>query len=111
MRKHELDLDVALETGLAQKKVRLITQVFLHKTMTALINGQEVSLDGFGRLKLVAQGGAPPPHTRFGMRDNSHEETDVRFRVHFRKAESMKRALKKHLKEKSHGQVRRRRDR
>lgn len=104
-RKHELDLDVALETGVAQKKVRLITQVFLHKAMTALIDGHEVNLDGFGRLRLFQQGGAPPPHARFGTGEKNDEETGMRFRVHFKKSEPMKRALKKHLKEKSRGKI------
>lgn len=111
MRKHELDLDVALETGLSQKKVRLTTQVFLHKVMQALIEGQEVTLDGFGRLKLVEQGGAPPPHAQFGSRDKSTEETGVRYRVHFKKSWPFSLAVKRHQQEKTHGQVRRRRDR
>lgn len=107
MRKHELDLDVARETGFPQRKVALITQIFLHKAMKALIEGHEVTFDGLGRLRLVEQGGAPPPHTRFGTGEKNTEATGVRHRVHFRKAEPMKRALKKHLKEKSYGEVRR----
>ncbi len=107
-RKHEFDLDIALETGVSQKKVRLVTGVFLRKVMRALIEGQEVTLDGFGRLKLAKQGGAPPPHARFGSGEKNTKGTGVRFRVHFRQSEPMKRALKKHLKEKSHGEVRRR---
>lgn len=109
MRKHELDLDVALETGVSQKKVRLITQVFLHKAAQALIEGHEVMFDGFGRLKLVEQGGAPPPHARFGSRDKSPEETGVRLRVHFKKSLPFAKAVKQHIKENAHGEVRRRR--
>lgn len=111
MRKADLDLDVSLETGLGQRRVKLITQVFLHKAMQALVKGHELTLDGFGKLRLVKQGGAPPPHARFGVGGKSTETTGVRHRVHFSKSEPMKRALKKHLKEKSHGEVRRRRDR
>lgn len=108
MRKHELDLDVALETGLSQKKVKLITQVFLHKTMRALIEGHEVTLDGFGRLRLVEQGGAPPTHARFGTGEKNAGATSVRLRVHFKKSEPFIRAVKRHQQEKCHGEVRRR---
>lgn len=107
-RKHEFDLEIAFETGVAQKKVRLVTGVLFKKIARALIEGHEVMLDGLGRLKLAKQGGAPPPHTRFGSGEKNDEGTGVRFRVHFRQSEPMKRALKKHLKEKSHGEVRRR---
>lgn len=110
-RKHALDLDVARETGVGQRKVALITQIFLHKAMRALIEGKEVTLDGFGRLRLVKQGGAPPSHTRFGTGEKNTEATGVRHRVHFKKAEPMKRALQKHLKENTDGEVRRRRNR
>lgn len=108
-RKHDLDRDVALETGISQRKVRLITEVFLHKAMNALIEGHEVIFDNFGRMRLVAQGGAPPPHARFGTGDKNSEETDVRFRVHFRKSLPFTKAVKQHFKENAHGKVRRRR--
>jgi len=111
MRKHELDLDVALETGLSQKKVKLVTQIFLHKTMQALIEGSEVTLDGFGRFRLVEQGGAPPPHARFGTGEKNTEATGVRLRVHFKKSAPFTKAVKRHQQEKLHGEVRRRRNR
>lgn len=107
MRKHELDLNVALETGLPQKKVRLITQVFLHKAMKALIDGQEVNFDGFGRLRLVEQGGAPPPHARFGTGEKNGDETAPRLRVHFKKAAPFTKAVKRHQQEKYRGRKRR----
>ncbi len=108
-RKVDLDRDVALETGIGRDKVRLITQVFLHKVMRALIDGHDVTLDGFGRMRLAVQGGAPPPHARFGTGDKNTEGNDVRLRVHFKKSLPFTKAVKKHIKEMPHGQVRRRR--
>lgn len=107
MRKHELDLNVALETGLSQKKVKLITQIFLQLAMRALIEGQEVTFDGFGRLRLVEQGGAPPTHARFGTGEKNIEKTAPRFRVHFKKSAPFAKAVKRHQLEKPHGKVRR----
>ena len=107
-RKHTLDLDVARETGVGQRKVALITQVFLHKAMRALIEGREVTLDGFGRLRLVEQGGAPPAHARFGTGEKNDDKTAPRFRVHFKKSEPFTKAVRQHQQEKCHGKVRRR---
>ncbi len=109
VRKVDVDRDVALETGIGREKVRLITQVFLHKVMRSLIEGQEVTLDSFGRFRMAVQGGAPPPHARFGTGDKNEEGAGVRLRVHFKKSLPFTRAVKKHLKEKPHGEVRRRR--
>jgi len=108
MRKHELDLDVALETGLSQKKVKLVTQIFLHKAMQALIEGQEVTFDGFGRLRLVEQGGAPPTHARFGTGEKNSEKTATRFRVHFKKSAPFAKAVKRQQQEKYRGEICRR---
>lgn len=110
IRKTHLDLDVALETGFSQKKVKLVTALFLHKVMRALIEGQEVHLDRFGQFRLVEQGGAPPPHARFGSGEKT-TETGTRFRVHFKKAQHFTKEVRRHAKENTHGKVRRRRER
>lgn len=110
-RKCDLDRDVALETGVSQAKVKLVTQVFLHKAMRALIEGHEVTFDGFGRLRLALQGGAPPPNPKIGVKDKNAEDAGLRWRVHFKKSEPFKRAVKRYVKESTRGQIRRRRDR
>jgi len=108
MRKHELDLNVALETGLSQKKVKLVTQIFLHKAMQALVEGHEVTFDGFGRFRLAEQGGAPPPHARFGTGEKNGKDTALRFRVHFKKSAPFAKAVKRHQQEKYRGEICRR---
>jgi nucleoid DNA-binding protein len=108
-RKSDIDREVILETGLSERTVKLVTQVFLSKVTEALVAGQAVTLDNFGRLHLAEQGGAPPPHARFGTGEKNTEETSVRFRVHFTKAPAFSETLRQHNLEKSHGKVRRKR--
>lgn len=108
-RKSDIDREVILETGLSERRVKFITQVFLQKVMELLVEGQVVVLDNFGRFQLAEQGGAPPPHARFGTGEKNTEETGVRFRVHFSKAAAFSKALKQRNLEKSHGKVRRKR--
>ena len=109
MRKSHIDRDVALETGIGQQKVKLITQVFLHKVMNALIDGHEVTLEGFGRMRLAIQGGAPPPNPKIKGSERDSKVAGLRFRVHFKKSEPFTRAVKARIKESTHGQIRRRR--
>lgn len=108
-RKGDLDRDVALETGIGEKRVKLVTQTFISKVMAALLDGQEVTLDGFGRMHLAVQGGAPPPHARFGTGEKNSKDADVRFRVHFKKSVPFAKAVKSHFKENARGKIRRRR--
>lgn len=110
MRKTELDLRTALETGEALETVTPITRAFLEEIIQALSDGKEVSLWSFGKFKLVKQAGAPPPHARFGGATAGNSGgSPVRFRIHFSKATRLKSEIWRKYKEKLLGQARRRR--
>lgn len=106
VRKSDLDRAVALATGESVRDVSLVTELFLQNLSEAISRGEDVSLHKFGKFKLRAQGGAPPPHARFGGGASS-DELSPRLRVHFSKSHTLSRTVKRNFKEKAHGKIRR----
>lgn len=107
MNKFDLDRRVALMVDMEIQEVADITAMFLEFASEGISAGQEVKMRCFGKFKLAKQGGAPPPHKRFGGGDNSGDRHGFRFRVHFSKSTTLTKAIKAQ-QEKVHGQVRRR---
>jgi hypothetical protein len=107
VRKADLDREVAVAVGDDLGNVSMTTSAFLQQLMEALARGDEVLLQGFGKFRLARQGGAPPPHKRFGGGHNDPEGQNERFRVHFSKSMTFARAVKEAQKENAHGKARR----
>lgn len=85
-----------MATGESVRDVSLVTDLFLQNLSEAISRGEDVSLHKFGRFKLRAQGGAPPPHARFGGGASSGElRPRLRTRVYFSKSYTMKKQLAK----------------
>lgn len=105
MKKADLDRETALETGESIRDTSFVTATFLRKLLEAIARGEEVQLSGFGKFKLAKQGGAPPPHARFGGGDNKEHRQRARFRVHFSKSTTLEREVRRN-QERPHGKVR-----
>ena len=104
--KSELDLAVALELGEDTRNISLATELFLHKLMEHIATGEDVHLRGFGKFKLRKQGGAPPPHARFGNGETNSGD-DQRYRVHFSKSVTFAREVRRHNTGEPHGKSQR----
>jgi hypothetical protein len=106
MNKFELDRRVAFDMDMEIQEVARITALFLELAVDDIARGHQVKLRCFGKFKLAVQGGAPPPHQRYGGGNNNGDGQRQRFRVHFKKSETLAKAIKLR-QEKSHGKVRR----
>lgn len=99
-----LDRLVAISTGEEAITVAPITAAFIAELAEAISNGDTVLFPGFGKLELKKQGGAPPPHARFGggpkLRGSA---AGVRFRVSFSKSRGFSKEVLRKYKEKAHG--------
>ena len=103
-RKPHFDAQIALEVGISQKQTREITSLFLAKVMESLADQQEVHLDGFGKLRLVAEKAQEKPITalRAGYPNKKnppkprHRIVRIyrKFRVHFSKSTVFNRILR-----------------
>ncbi len=101
MRKSGLDRDTAAELDEPIDDVSLTTQVFLRKLMQALAHGEEVTLPGFGKFKLLEWA----PSQRLSGKEIVNGPC---FRVSFIKARAFGEFIKAN-QEKLHGKTRRRR--
>lgn len=98
-----LDRLVAISTGEEAITVAPITAAFIAELAEAISNGDTVLFPGFGKLTLKRQGGAPPPHARFGGSKLRGNAAGIRFRVSFSKSRLFSKEVLRKYKEKEHG--------
>ncbi len=96
--KHDLDRQVALDTGLPIKKVREVTSLFVSGILEALAKQDDVVLPGFGQLSMSVSKGR---HSAVNLKDAHVKNAKTRrlrvyrhFRVHFAKSPVFKRLLR-----------------
>ena len=102
-----LDRLVAISTGEEAITVKPITAAFLTELAEALSDGNTVLFPGFGKLQLKRQGGAPPPHARFGGAKLRGKSSHLRFRVSFSKARRFSEEVLRKFQENADDQIRR----
>ncbi len=96
VKKSTLDKKVAILLHLNKDQVSSITSAFLREVHNALVDQGEVQLDGLGKMRVVKstpqrpQNLIPPKHGQLPL----PEMHSAQLRVHFSKADSLRRALR-----------------
>lgn len=97
-RKRDIDAALAGVLGLSKRDVSDVTKSFLELVAASLVDGHEVRLEGFGKLRLVvekAQEGTTQLTDSKGKKQVRLLRVHRKFRVHFSKAEPFDRMLRK----------------
>lgn len=90
MNRSELVRDVALELGMSENQVRKVVGATLDRIMGAVIEGEKVTLKGFGTFRRTWLPPRSSRHPESGRLNNLHPRYTCRFRV----AENFHRDLK-----------------